>query len=238
MKKKTKIILIVIASLLVCLVAAGAVYFGTYYKAQNVEASLSGDSAVQVSRIDSGYFFDGQGTQSALIFYPGAKVACEAYAPLMHELADRGIDCFLVEMPLNFAIFDVNRAQTIMHSYTYEKWLLAGHSLGGAMAAEFAAEHKEELAGLCLLAAYSTKDLSDADFPLAVIYGSEDTVVNKEKIEAGRALAPADYREIEISGGNHAGFASYGAQSGDGKATISEEQQRAQTVAAILALLK
>ena len=224
------------AAVLVCIIAAGAVYVGTYYRGTDVSASLEADGAVRVSRMEQGLFFDGKGTRAALIFYPGAKVEYTAYAPLMHELADRGIDCFLVEMPLNFAFLDVNRAEQIMQEYSYDKWLLAGHSLGGAMAAEFAAAHKAEIDGLCLLAAYPTKDLSDAAFPLAVIYGSEDTVVNKEKIEAGRAFAPADYREVEIEGGNHAGFASYGAQSGDGKATISGEQQRAQTLEAILAL--
>ncbi len=36
---------------------------------------------------------------------------------------------------------------------------------------------------------------------------------------------PAQYQESVIEGGNHAGFGSYGAQSGDGTASISAEEQ-------------
>lgn len=47
---------------------------------------------------------------------------------------------------------------------------------------------------------------------------------------------PAQYQESVIEGGNHAGFGSYGAQSGDGTASISAEEQWEQTVSYILAL--
>lgn len=39
-------------------------------------------------------------------------------------------------------------------------WYVGGHSLGGAMAASYAAKHTDELDGLVLLAAYSTADLT------------------------------------------------------------------------------
>ena len=38
---------------------------------------------------------------------------------------------------------------------------------------------------------------------------------------------------MEIEGGNHAQFGNYGPQKGDQPATISAEEQQAQTVAAI-----
>ena len=93
------------------------------------------------------------------------------------------------------------------------------------MASYFAAQHSKTLSGLYLLAAYTTKDLSDVDFPVTVIYGSNDLVVNRDKIKAGRALVPSAYREMVIDGGNHAYFASYGEQKGDGKATITRMEQ-------------
>ena len=45
-----------------------------------------------------------------------------------------------------------------------------------------------------------------------------------------------DYTEnvVEIQGGNHAQFGNYGPQKGDAPATISAEEQQAQTVEAIL----
>jgi hypothetical protein len=43
---------------------------------------------------------------------------------------------------------------------------------------------------------------------------------------------------VEIVGGNHAQFGWYGDQQGDNPATISREEQQAQTVAATVALLE
>ena len=42
----------------------------------------------------------------------------------------------------------------------------------------------------------------------------------------------------EIKGGNHAGFGSYGAQKGDGKATISNSQQQQELSKYIITWLK
>ncbi|MBO4365994.1 MAG: hypothetical protein J5804_06870, partial [Eggerthellaceae bacterium] len=43
----------------------------------------------------------------------------------------------------------------------------------------------------------------------------------------------AHLEELIIQGGNHAGFADYGPQSGDGQASISNEEQITQTADAI-----
>ena len=73
---------------------------------------------------------------------------------------------------------------TEMEKYDYEHWYIGGHSLGGAMAADYAAGHSSAFDGLVLLASYSAKDLSDASFPVLSlsIYGSEDGVLNMDKI--------------------------------------------------------
>ena len=142
----------------------------------------------------------------------------------MNDLAQRGIDCFLVEMPFNLAFLDMNAASSILDvpaDGSYERWFLAGHSLGGAMAANYAADHPKQLSGLVLLAAYPTKSLQTAGFPVLSIYGSNDGVVNRSRIEEGRSLMPPIYEELVIEGGNHAQFGSYGAQDGDGEALIS-----------------
>ena len=58
-----------------------------------------------------------------------------------------------------------------------------------------------------------------------------------EKFEASRVNLPAAAQEIAIPGGNHAQFGSYGAQKGDGTATISAQAQLNATVDALLPLL-
>lgn len=210
-------------------------YASDYYRADAEAADyLESNGSVEVVEIDDGLYFDGAGEDSAIIFYPGAKVEYTAYAPLMMKLAENGVDCFLLEMPYNMAIFGINRADDVMEKYDYEYWYISGHSLGGAMAASYAAGNTDKLDGVILLAAYATKDLGD----LAVlsIYGSNDGVLSMEKVEAGREYS-TNYTEICIEGGCHAWFGLYGEQDGDGIASISREEQWQQTVDAVLALV-
>ncbi|MBR0412075.1 MAG: alpha/beta hydrolase [Eubacterium sp.] len=199
---------------------------------------MTSSDCVTVTQIDEGYFFDGPSEDKALIFYPGAKVAETAYAPLMKSIATQGVDCFLIKMPMKLAILGANKADDIRAKYDYENYYLAGHSLGGAMAANYTSEHLNDYAGLFLLAAYPTKDLTTARFPIVFLYGDNDKVLNREKLEVGFTLTPDNYQKVEIAGGNHAQFGSYGAQDGDGTATITPEEQWQITVNAIIQTIK
>lgn len=234
MKKKLVRILIIIAAVLGVLAAAFFIYVGDYYKVIDKEKALANTDSVSVSETGFGYFFDGPGEDAAVIFYPGAKVEELAYAELLKGVAAGGADCFLVHMPFNLAIFGTNKASDVPAAYDYKRWYLAGHSLGGAMAAEYSAKNSDKLDGLILLAAYSAKDLSELDLKTLSIYGSEDKVVKMKKIEDGRGLMPEGYKEFVIEGGNHAGFGDYGKQRGDGEAAISSENQRKITANKIL----
>lgn len=230
MNRKKRIAIIITALLLA--MAGGCVwYVNDYYHVVDRDGAMSDTSAVKVVKTSTGYLYDGPGEDTALIFYPGAKVQDIAYAPLLKELAENGVDCYLVHMPGNLAIFGVNKAEEVLRNSVgtdaaYEHWYLAGHSLGGAMAASFAAAHSEELEGLIFLGAYSTGDLSGTDLRVLSLYGSEDQVLNREKLTESHALMPAEFTEYVIEGGNHAQYGDYGAQKGDGTATIAAEEQR------------
>lgn len=209
-----------------------------YADATAIEALNGNDKANIVSLKNDGHntlLFDGVGNDTALIFYPGAKVEYTAYSPLMLRLAESGIDCFIVEMPYNMAIFGLNSAAELMENNEYTHWYIGGHSLGGAMAASYAAKHTDELDGLVLLAAYPTVSLKSNSFKVISIYGSEDGVLNMEKYQDGLKYMPTHFRELVISGGNHAGFGSYGFQTGDAVAQISKEEQWRLTVEEIIA---
>lgn len=56
--------------------------------------------------------------------------------------------------------------------------------LSAVQSADYAASHSSSFDGLVLLTSYSAKDLSDASFPVLSlsIYGSEDGVLNMDKI--------------------------------------------------------
>jgi len=107
-----------------------------------------------------------------------------------------------------------------------KEWTMMGHSLGGAMAASFSASHDAEVDQLVLLAAYSTEDLNDKEIEVFSFYGTEDKVLNMEKYEEYRSNLPEDVIEEVIEGGNHANYAHYGAQEGDGEASITREEQQ------------
>lgn len=235
---KKKVIILVLLLSGVILVASGFWYVNDYYRSEvSVEECQKRSEDVLITEIDTGLYLDGPGEDTAMIFYPGAKVEYTAYLPILCNLTEQGVDCFLVKMPCNLAIFGQNMAEKIMEKYDYSYWYLSGHSLGGAMAASYASGHLEELEGLVLMAGYPTKSLKSDDFFVLSLYGSEDGVLNIEKLEAGRAYMPEQYTEICIEGGNHALFGAYGEQEGDNPAAISHEEQQNQAVTAILEMM-
>ena len=232
MKRKLKWIIPFI--ILVCLAVMIVLYAEDYYHAsEDAEKALISNSLVQVEKTDYGWFFDGPSKKDALIFYPGGKVEETAYAPLLHLLAENGIDVFLAKMPMRLAILDTNRAESIIKRYDYQHWYIGGHSLGGACSTAYAAKHADSLDGVILLAAYPMKQLDDS-LNVLFIYGSEDGVLNRQKYADSKKYAPSDATEYIIEGGNHAQFGSYGIQNGDGIASISPEEQWNLTLELIL----
>lgn len=236
MKKKLR--WMIPLALIICLLAAFLIYTGNYYHADAAAlAALETDDAVAVTRTGYGWFFDGPSEDDVLVFYPGGKVEETAYAPMLRLLAEQGMDVCLVKMPFRLAVFGANRAEDVLAAVDHENRYVGGHSLGGAMAADYAAGHSAELRGVILFAAYPTKAL-DSDLLLLSIYGSEDGVLNLDKVAAGRQFAPTKYLEQVIDGGNHAQFGNYGVQKGDGAASISRQDQQTQTAALILQAIR
>ena len=209
-------------------------YTENYYHADRTAVMmLRTDEYAAVTSSQTGLLFDGPGEEDLLIFYPGAKVQETSYAPLLRQIAEEGMDVFLVRMPARLAFFGSNKAdEALQETADYANVYIGGHSLGGAMAANYAAEHAESLDGVILLAAYSTKPLPDS-LPVLSVYGTEDGVLNRGNYEKNLANVP-NLQEVVIEGGNHAQFGSYGEQRGDGEASIDPGMQWNETAEAIL----
>lgn len=234
MRKRLKLIAPVV--ILVFLAGAFFAYTGNYYHADDAAlAAMASDDTVAVIETDYGWLFDGPSDDTALIFYPGAKVEAEAYAPMLRLLASGGMEVCLVKMPFRLAFFGMNKAESVMREHSYSRWFIGGHSLGGAMAASCAADHAEELTGVILFAAYPTKTLDERLVEIS-LYGSEDGVLNMERMAAGRAYAPEEFYEYVIEGGNHAQFGNYGEQKGDRAARITRQEQQRQAAEYILSV--
>lgn len=203
-------------------------YVSDYYRAEDVALEVLAQDSTIKEQDNLTILSPTYPTDTAIIFYPGAKVEAEAYLPLLDQIRQRGVTCILVHMPFHMAIFDVDAAEEVMEQFPeYQHWYMAGHSMGGAMASQFAADHPDEVDGLILLGAYIYGDYPDED--TLTIYGSLNQSVEDH----------IDYTEniVEIEGGNHAQFGNYGPQKGDLPATISAEEQQKQTVEAIEAFL-
>ncbi len=162
-------------------------------------------------------------TDTGILFYPGGKVEYTAYLPLLENLREAGYDVVLVKMPFNLAFFDMNAGEEVLSDMKeclpeVTNWYVMGHSLGGVAASSFAADHEEEIEGLILLGAYDYGEYKEEN--TLIIYGSEDIQLDLSKIDEDKSEV------LEIAGGNHAWFGNYGEQKGDGKASVSHEEQQ------------
>ena len=232
-------LLVPLALVLSLVLGGGALYFSAYYHADAMaEEALASSGTVEVRALEGSCLaFVPQDPQLGMVFYPGAKVQPEAYAPLLRSCAERGVLCVLVRPPLNFALLDVAAAEDVQAQFPeVEDWVLAGHSLGGVAAAEYVAQHPDGVRALVLLASYPASDLSGYAGRTLSLAGTEDQVLDRAAYEKGWAKLPADAQELVIAGGNHAYYGNYGEQAGDGTATISRAEQQRQTVEALVVL--
>ena len=231
-----KILLSALFSILL-LLSVSLIYVENYYRAEDwVQERLKENSEsgpVTVTKIREGYYLDGPGESSAIIFYGGAKVEETAYLPLLYRIASSGGDCFLVKSPFRFAFAGSGAADSILSRYNYPEWYLAGHSMGGVVAANLAASRSDLISGVILLASYPNTKLPE-DLRLLSIYGSEDGCLDREAYEKSRPNRPADSTEKIIEGGSHAQFGAYGEQKGDGTASITATEQQNITAETII----
>lgn len=239
-KSPKKILPIVLIAVLLAVTAAviGAViyYYDHYYPADmDAVNAFTAEKAVKETVLEDGSIVFGTGKEEAgFVFYPGAGVEHKAYIPLMRAVAENGVFCVLVKMPLGYAFLNGDAAEGVRQSYPcIDRWYVGGHSLGGAIAASFIESHSDSFSGLVLLAAYSSSDLKDNVIKVLSVYGSEDGILNMQTYAEERVNLPDSTREEVIRGGCHSYFAMYGLQKGDGTPTISNTDQINTTAAFI-----
>ncbi len=206
-------------------------------------AALQTDADVVVSKTDAGWAFApaSRDATAGLIFYPGGHVDARSYAPYARDVAKKGYLAVVPVVPLSLAVLSPNAADDVIKAYpSIRRWALGGHSLGGVVASEYAAEHQEDVRGLVLLASYPSggTDLADADIDVATLVGSQDTVVDMQTWEDSKSRLPSAAWINVLGGGNHSQFGDYGTQPGDTpNPTMSAGQQRVTAVqATVLAL--
>jgi pimeloyl-ACP methyl ester carboxylesterase len=81
--------------------------------------------------------------------YSGGGVDPRDYAPAAGAIAGQGFLVVIVPMPLNLAFLAPEKRLAVIDKFEQvETWMVAGHSLGGAMAAWFAGQHPDRVSGL------------------------------------------------------------------------------------------
>jgi Alpha/beta hydrolase family len=238
---KKRVILIAFLAIFLIAIAAFTYYVSDYYHADSTAISaLKSTESYNVVDTANAITFTPNGKKSTtgIIFYPGAKVQAEAYSVLASKLAENGYTTIIVKMPFNLAFFGVNKADEVIAKHgEITTWVIAGHSLGGVFASEYALNHQDKIKGVIYLAAYPSSNASNATFKALSIRGSLDGLTTSKDI-SGNLKFPANTTFITIVGGNHYNFGNYGVQQGDNNSTITREEQQNKTVDYVLEFLK
>lgn len=242
MTSKKKLILVIVLSILLIGLAAFGIYVSDYYTADSpAVAALRPTEKYEVVSSEASITFTPTENPSSvgIIFYPGGKVEAEAYSVLISQLAENGYTAIVVKMPFNLAFFGFNRADDVINAHPeIDSWVMAGHSLGGVFASEYAVNNQDKIEGVIYLAAYPSLDASQSSLTALSIRGSKDGLTSQEDIDSNQEKFPANTTFITLEGGNHYQFGNYGVQDGDNKSTISRQEQQQQTIKYILEFLE
>ena len=187
---------------------------------------------------DSGGFIDVAPTgtfKTLFIVYPGALVRPQAYVWLGVALAPLGVRTLIPVFPFDVAVSAPERAAKLLPLARGRPVVIAGHSLGGVMAARFARKHAEQLSGLVLLGAYSADadDLRGSPLPTLVLAAEHDGLATLPEVRAELARLPAATRLTVIAGAVHSFFGRYGPQRGDGIPTVTRDAAEQHIVTAL-----
>ena len=196
-----------------------------------VAEAMESDGGILVSEQKNWIIFEptSRSVDTALIVYPGTRVDAGAYAPVARNIALGGYLVILVDMPLNLSVLGIHQAEAILEAFDdVAYWGIAGHSMGGAMAAFFVEAHPRQIDGLLFWASYPPEGIDLTGSPrlkVMSIYAEFDGLATPGEVMERRGDLPGDSIFREIPGGNHAQFAYYGDQKGDSEAIISYQEQ-------------
>jgi hypothetical protein len=221
MKKFKRWFIAIFAVLAVALIG-GQLYLKTAAHAPSPTAAAAQKQATTKNGV---LYFGKASAKLTLVMYPGALVDPGAYSIWAAQVAKAGYRVAIVSFPDDLAVLRPNAASSVVKAG--QPYVIGGHSLGGVMASRFAAKHKQGLKGVFFLASYpDTKGKLTGNLPVLSLTASRDGVLNFDAWRKAKQNLPSDTTYQQLPGGNHAGFGSYGKQSGDHTATISNATQQ------------
>ena len=195
-----------------------------------VYAAALADRSVEIE--DRGGFITIRPSSSqpatGLLFYPGLRVAPEAYVAKLAAIATGANIQIAIGRPvLNIAAFSINQADAMRGALPgVTRWFVGGHSLGGATACFYASKNAGRLEGVVLLGTYCGSDISKTQLRVLDVTGENDGVIPSAKILDHRGELPKDAIIARIPGMNHGQLGNYGKQSGDHAASITDDDAK------------
>jgi hypothetical protein len=226
---------------LVLLAAVGLfIYFGAlaHHAPADVRQSVLADPTVTVERAYGGYVVSTADSDPVgVVFYPGARVEPDAYLPTAARIATRAdVTVVVPEMRLNLAVLSQGRAADVVAGEPgIERWVVGGHSLGGAMACRYAGATDRPVEGLLLVGAYCDRPVRG--MPALSVVGTRDAVLNRERFAATRSNLPESRAIVRIEGMNHSQAGWYGGQRGDRPSRITTPEAHRRLAATVAAWL-
>jgi len=203
-------------------------YFGVFanHAPEQIRESVRADENVTVTEDYGGFVVsdaDPEVERLGVVFYPGGRVAPDAYLPTAARIAERAnVTVVVPKMRANLAVFSIGRADAVLAGErNVSRWVVGGHSLGGAMACRYAGSHPDAVDGLVLVGAYCDQPVRGMA-ALAVL-GTRDSVLDREQFADSRGNLPADTVVERIEGMNHSQAGWYGGQRGDSPARIGTD---------------
>ncbi len=230
-----------LAALLSLVVLGSLVYLVPATAAPDAVAAMAGTPAVRVSESPTRITLTptGRAPAAGLVFQPGAKVDPRAYVPLLQQVSAAGYLVVIVKQPVDIGFLAIGDPADVVAGHPeVTRWAVGGHSLGGVAGSVYAARPDAGVRGLLFWASYPLTSLADrTDLVVASVSGTADGLSTPADIEASRAKLPPATVFTAVPGGVHAYFGDYGAQAGDGTATIDRAAAQQQIVAATTAFL-
>jgi pimeloyl-ACP methyl ester carboxylesterase len=171
-------------------------------------AALQSDAAITVSQEQWIVFTPATSTPTkGLIFYPGGECDERGYAEPLREIAAAGYLVVLVPMPMQLAVFAPDSATEVIAEFpAIQSWAIAGHSLGGSMAARYAHHHPDNIDGLLLWDAYAPDDMTGSSAKIMMIHRSDASGAVPADYVEKLPLLPEQTEFVPLQGAQHLNY--------------------------------
>ncbi len=186
---------------------------GNAAPAAEAMAAMQSDAAVTVTMEDWLVMQPASSTPTiGIVFYAGAYCDVRGYAPVLKEVAAAGYLVIAPTLPFDFSIFAPDIADEVRAAYPeIKRWVIAGHSMGGAMAGRYAYLNQDNLAGLIVFDSFPPggNSLAESKLPILLFERAKADGSRSQKFIDNAGLYPEGTPNILIPGAQHMYYGSF-----------------------------